>query len=68
MPKRQTSGFDWQRAISQLGWSKAELARRMGIHVNTVGAWPSRGAPTYVEGFLRYALILHSNGEEVRAK
>ncbi len=51
MPKRTTSDYDWQLALKELGWSQAELARRMGIHVNTVGAW-GRRAPRYVAAFL----------------
>ena len=51
MPKRPTSNYDWQSALSALGWSKAELARRLGVHVNTVGSWGKK-APRYVEAFL----------------
>lgn len=58
MPKRATSDYDWQSALAELGWSKAELARRMGLHVNTVGSWGKK-APRYVEAFLMLCTQVH---------
>lgn len=31
--------FDLDAALSALGWSQAELARRVEVHVNTVSGW-----------------------------
>ena len=58
MPKRAASDYDWQAALTELGWSKAELARRMGIHVNTVGAWGKK-APSYIAAFLTLCVQVH---------
>jgi Helix-turn-helix len=34
--------FDLASALEELGWSQAELARRLGLHVNTVSAWATK--------------------------
>ena len=58
MAERTLSDYDWQAALRELQWSKAELARRMGIHRNTVVGW-GRRAPRYAESFLRLCLDVH---------
>lgn len=36
---------DLAAALLTLGWSRGELARRLGIHRNTVSAWSTGKAP-----------------------
>lgn len=46
---------DLKRSLAALGWSQAELARRIGAHPNTVSKWMtgkaavSGAAAAYVE-------------------
>ena len=37
--------------LDELGWSKLELSRRLGIHRNTVYQWDK--APLYAMAYLR---------------
>ena len=54
--------------LSELGWSRLELGRRLGVHRNTVGGWRLGSAdelvPEYVVAYLgavmRVKLILDS--------
>lgn len=48
--------MDFDVALAQLGWTKARLARRLGVHVNTVTKW-SDGCPGYVQEYLRVCLL-----------
>lgn len=43
----------------RLNWSQADLARRLGVHVNTVSAWATgKGdVPGYASEYLRVALL-----------
>jgi len=44
-----------QAALSGLGWSSGELARRLGVHPNSVSGWKGvkRDIPPYVPEYLR---------------
>lgn len=51
--------------LKVLGWSKAELARRLGVHANTVLGWKGE-APDYALAYLRLAVKARALGDEVR--
>lgn len=38
-------------ALDELGWSKARLARKLGVHVNTVTKWGDE-PPEYARAYL----------------
>lgn len=42
-------------ALDRLGWSKAELCRRLGLHRNTPSRWSE--VPRYVAEYLRVSLL-----------
>lgn len=46
-----------EMALDALGWSKAELARRMDVHPNTVTSWTEQ-MPGPVREFLRLKVSL----------
>jgi transcriptional regulator with XRE-family HTH domain len=48
-----------QGALRMLGWSQAELGRRLGVSANGVSAWATGAVsvPKYVEEYLRVALL-----------
>lgn len=50
-----------------LGWSKAELARRLGLHVNAVSRWGGVW-PRYAEAYLELAVMLWECGEKVKRR
>ncbi len=56
---------DWQAMLKDLRWSKAELARRLGVHANTVLGWKD-GAPDYALAYLRLAVRAKELGDQVR--
>ena len=45
-----------EEALERLGWSKAELCRRLGLHRNTPSRW-KEGVPRYVAEYLRVSLL-----------
>lgn len=51
-----TSGIneEFLEGLKALGWSKAELARRLGIHPNSVSKWDR--PPQYAMAYVRLAL------------
>lgn len=46
------TGEEFKRALSALGWKQADLARKMGVHRNTVSGWAADGAPLWVAEYL----------------
>lgn len=48
-------------ALLELGWSGAELGRRVGVHPNTVSQWATGKArvPGAVAAYLRLAVEVH---------
>jgi DNA-binding transcriptional regulator YiaG len=48
-------------ALDALGWPGAELARRLGVHVNTVSAWVTGRVrvPAYTTEYLRVVMLAH---------
>lgn len=48
-------------ALTTLGWTQAELARRLGLHVNTVSAWATGKTeiPVYAAEYLRVMVLAH---------
>lgn len=53
------------QALDVLGWSQAELARRLDVHENTVLGWKATGAPGYAQAYLRLAMDVRALGQEV---
>lgn len=46
-------------ALKRLGWSKAELSRRLGVLASTVSGWRN-DPPRYVTAYLALALELQA--------
>lgn len=49
--------------LIELGWSKAELARRLGLHSNTVSQWGD-DVPGYALAYLDLAVAVVSFSRE----
>lgn len=48
--------FDLNTALDDLGWRRSDLCARLGIHRNTVAAWPEGEVPKYVVAYVELAL------------
>lgn len=46
------TGEEMKQALAALGWKQADLARKMGVHRNTVSGWAADGAPLWVSEYL----------------
>jgi transcriptional regulator with XRE-family HTH domain len=53
--------------LKDLGWTGAELAKRLGVRQATVSAWRTgkREVPAYVPEYLRLAVWIHAQGWRV---
>lgn len=51
-------------ALAELGWSKGDLAARLGRHRNAVAAWGD-DPPVYVTEYLRLALTVRRLAQEM---
>lgn len=53
--------------LKALGWTGAELAKRLGVRQATVSAWRTgkRDVPPYVPEYLRLAVWIHEQGWRV---
>lgn len=51
-------------ALHELGWTKAELARRLGINPHTVTNWRDE-PPRYALAYLELALAIKRHGSLV---
>lgn len=51
---------DLAPSLLALGWSQAELARRLGVHINTVSAWATGKVklPMYAQAYLALAVAI----------
>lgn len=61
----------WLRAsLRVLGWSGAELARRIDVHGNTVSAWRTgrRALPGAVRAYVELVLEVSALGDSLRRK
>jgi DNA-binding transcriptional regulator YiaG len=61
----------WLRAsLRVLGWSGAELARRIDVHGNTVSAWRTgrRALPGAVRAYVGLALQVSALGDSLGPK
>jgi len=47
---------EFEAGLKTLGWSKAELARRLGLHPNSVSKWSE--PPLYAMAYLRVMVKL----------
>lgn len=47
------------RELGILGWSQAELARKLGVKPSTVTTWRRRGLPRTVAKYLEAMVALH---------
>lgn len=45
--------------LSELGWSQAELSRRLNIRPSTVAQWPEKKIPGPAAAYLRVKLLAH---------
>jgi len=52
---------EFDEILSELGWTRIELARRLGLHRNTVSKWKS--PPDYVMAYLRLKVEVKRLGE-----
>lgn len=57
MSNRISTPAELNQALSSLGWSRAELCRRLGLHRNTPGGWRA-SVPQYVAEYVRVSLLL----------
>lgn len=61
MPQLFDTKFPWDEvyaALDELGWSQAELARRLGLEAHAVTRWKQRDrAPMYAIAYLDQILI-----------
>lgn len=49
---------DLRKALKDLGWSQAELARRLGREPHTITEWMYRGeVPAYASAYLRAVVM-----------
>lgn len=55
---------DLSRTLAELGWSKAELCRRLGLSKDAPRRWIS-GPPKYVVAYLDLALSLKVLADKV---
>ena len=46
-------GSEMVAALKRLGWSQAELGRRLGVKASSVTRWAQTEAPGYVVEYLR---------------
>ena len=76
MPQLFATTVPWDeiyRALDELGWSQAELARRLGLEAHAVTRWKQRDrAPMYAIAYLDLVLLLkdyrNRSHEEVRVR
>lgn len=59
------TGQQLREALSELGWSQRELARRLRVHQNTVTQWMRGEAPGYAEAYVMLALSVKRLAEQV---
>lgn len=57
-----TTAYDWLSALAELEWSRAELARRLGLHHGTVLGWGRDAIPSYAVAYLRLAVDVRRLG------
>ena len=56
-----------EKWLSELGWSKAELAERLGVFASSVSRWSSSSAyPKYAEAYLELAIEIHRLNSVIR--
>lgn len=59
-------GIRAEKWLKELGWSKAELARRLGVFPSTVSKWGNgSGYPKYAEAYLELAVEISRLGAMV---
>ena len=61
---RESETVNLASALAELGWSKGDLARRLGRHRNAVAAWGD-DPPVYVTEYLRLALKMRRLAKEL---
>ena len=57
---------DFQGQLELLGWSQAELARRLGIHQNTITKWRNE-PPKYAAEYLKVCVMAKRMADELQA-
>jgi transcriptional regulator with XRE-family HTH domain len=49
------------QALKQIGWTQAQLAKRLGVTPQTVSGWVTSGdEPAYVSEYVRVLLFAHA--------
>ncbi len=46
------NGQEFKGALAALGWKQSDLARKTGLHRNTISGWAQDGAPLWVSEYL----------------
>lgn len=59
------SDDDFWRHLHDLGWSQAELARRLYLRNATVGSWQRVGVPGYARAYVALAADVALNARRV---
>ena len=56
---RAMDATDLTDALHDLRWKQVDLARKLGVHVNTVSSWATGSAmvPKYAAEYLRVVLL-----------
>ena len=52
------TGEELRAALRIIGWRKADLARRIGMHRNTIYTWLAEGPPLWAAEYVRAMMAI----------